>query len=153
MLGIPLEAAVQSVTGVTHGHIPDEGIGQKIDGRRQSQRAHGIHRKAACKKIHACGNAQAHDREAQPAIKIFLDIKRVMTAGYTGSNETAIEDGGVHENFNRLLAMGTRDPIGFRRSKEDLILTGSAFEMYNGGHETFGTASFSRSVRPGSNSG
>jgi hypothetical protein len=31
-----------------------------------------------------------------------------MTAGYTGCNDTAIEDGGIHENFNRLLAMGTR---------------------------------------------
>ena len=41
-------------------------------------------------------------------IKIFLDIERVMTAGYTGCDDTAIEDGVVHENFNPLLAMGPR---------------------------------------------
>lgn len=74
-----------------------------------------------------------------------------MAARYTRSNNTAIEDGGVHENFNRLFAMWACDSIRFRRREEDLILTGPAFEMYNGNHETLDTASSIGSVGSSSN--
>ena len=52
-----------------------------------------------------------------------------MTAGYTRGNKTPIEDGGIHGDFDRLLAVGTRHAIGFRWRQEDLILAGLTFKV------------------------
>jgi hypothetical protein len=64
------------------------------------------------KEINTGRNACDDDDQSELPVKIFLDIKCVMTARYTGGNNAAIEDGGIHEDFNPLLAMGTRHAVG-----------------------------------------
>ena len=113
MFGIPLEAAIQGVAGIADGHIANQGISKEIHRRRQPQRGHGIHWQASREEIDTGKNSNGNNQQSQLPAKIFLDIERVMTARYTGGNDTAIDDGGIHEDFNRLLAMGTHNPAGF----------------------------------------
>ena len=111
VFGITLEAAIQRMAGIADRHIPNERIREKIDEGRHAECRHGVNGQTACEEIDTGSNSGRDNYQSQLPVKIFLDIKRVMTAGYTGGNDTAIEDGGIHENFNRLLAMGTRHPV------------------------------------------
>jgi hypothetical protein len=108
---VALETTIKGVAGIADGHIANQRIRQKIHHGGQPERTHGVHRQAARKEVDTGCDSYADNRESEPAVKIFLDIECVMTARYTGCNDTAIEDGGIHENFNQLLAMGARHPV------------------------------------------
>jgi len=72
-------------------------VSYKIYEGRKSQRYHREHGPAACKEINARCDANAHNCQTNLAIEIFLDIKSVMTAGYTGCNGCAVDDRVIYE--------------------------------------------------------
>ena len=99
------------MAGIADRYVPNERISQKINKGCQPECRHRIEGQTTCEEVDADRNPGGDNYQAQLAVKIFLDIKRVMTAGYTRGNHTAIEDGGIHENFNRLLAMRAHHAI------------------------------------------